>query len=47
MGSGPASVEAVRLNPELKRELLLRASKDGVSASEMIREALRIYVRAS
>lgn len=47
MGSGPASVESVRLDPELKKELLLRASKDGVSVSEVIREALRSYVRAS
>ena len=47
MGSGPASVESVRLDPELKRELLLRASRDGVSVSEVIREALRIYVAAS
>lgn len=47
MGSGPASVESVRLDPELKRELLLRASRDGISVSEVIREALRTYVRAS
>lgn len=47
MGSGPATVESVRLDPELKRQLLLRASKDGVSVSEVIREALRSYVRAS
>lgn len=47
MGSGPASVESVRLDPELKRELLLRASRDGVSVSEVIREALRSYVQAS
>ena len=47
MGSGPASVESVRLDPELKRELLLRASKDGISVSEVIREALRTYVRSS
>ena len=47
MGSGPASVESVRLDPELKRELLLRASKDGISVSEVIREALRTYVRVS
>ena len=47
MGSGPASVESVRLDPELKKELLLRASKDGVSVSEVIREALRSYVAAS
>lgn len=47
MGSGPASVETVRLDPELKSELLLRASKDEISVSEVIREALRTYVRAS
>ncbi len=47
MGSGPASVESVRLDPELKKELLLRASRDGVSVSEVIREALRTYVAAS
>lgn len=47
MGSGPASVESVRLDPELKKQLLLRASKDGISVSEVIREALRSYVRAS
>lgn len=46
MGSGPASVESVRLDPDLKRMLLLRASKDGVSVSEVIREALRSYVCA-
>lgn len=47
MGSGPASVESVRVDPELKKELLLRASKDGVSVSEVIRQALRTYVQAS
>ncbi|MBA2724958.1 MAG: ribbon-helix-helix protein, CopG family [Actinobacteria bacterium] len=47
MGSGPASVESVRLDPELKKELLLRASTDGVSVSEVIRQALRTYVQAS
>ncbi len=47
MGSGPASVESVRLDPELKKELLLRASRDGVSVSEVIRKALRTYVQAS
>jgi len=47
MGSGPAEVESVRLDPELKRDLLLRAAKDGVSVSEVIRQALRDYVKAS
>lgn len=47
MGSGPAAVESVRLDPELKRDLLLRAAKEGVSMSEVIRHALRAYVEAS
>lgn len=47
MGSAPSSVESVRLDPELKRDLLLRAARDGVSVSEAIRRALREYVKAS
>ncbi len=47
MGSGPATVESVRLDPELKRELLLRASKEGISVSEVVRKALRSYVRTA
>jgi hypothetical protein len=31
----------------LKRELLLRADKDGISVSEVIRQALRSYVEAN
>jgi Ribbon-helix-helix protein, copG family len=47
IGSAPASVESVRLDPELKRDLLLRAADERVSVSELIRRALRQYVRAS
>jgi hypothetical protein len=47
IGSAPASVESVRLDPELKRDLLLRAADEGVSVSELIRKALREYVKAS
>ena len=47
MGSSPSSVESVRLDPELKRDLLIRASEHGISVSEAIREALRKYVNAS
>jgi hypothetical protein len=47
LGSGPSSIESVRLDPELKRDLLLRASENGISVSEAIRQALREYVRAS
>jgi hypothetical protein len=47
MGSAAASVESVRLDPELKRELILRAAQDHISVSEAIRRAVREYVRAS
>jgi hypothetical protein len=47
MGEGPASVESVRLDPDLKRDLILRAAAEGVSVSEVIRRALRDYVKAS
>lgn len=47
MGAAPAVVESVRLEPELKRELMLRAAQDGTSMSEVIRQALRDYVKAS
>lgn len=46
LGSGPASVESVRLDPELREALASRAEADGTSASEVIREALRRYLRA-
>lgn len=46
IGSAPAAVESVRLDPELKRDLLLRAAEEGVSVSELIRHALRQYLRA-
>ncbi len=47
LGSSPASVESVRLNPELKRNLLIRAAEQGISLSEAIRAALQEYVKAS
>ena len=47
MGDAPASVESVRLDPDLKRDLILRAAAEGVSVSEVIRRALRDYVKAS
>jgi hypothetical protein len=37
----------VHLDPELKRDLLLRDSEDGVSVSETIAEPLRRNVQAS
>lgn len=47
LGSAAASVESVRLDPELKRDLLLRAARDNTSVSEVIRRALGDYLRAS
>lgn len=47
LGSAPASVESVRLDPELKRDLLVRAAAEGISVSEAIRRAIGQYVRAS
>jgi len=46
MGSAAASVESVRLEPELKQELLARAEADHVTVSELIRTAVRQYLRA-
>lgn len=42
-----ATVESVRLDPQLKAGLPLRAAHDGVSVSELIRAAPRAYLRAS
>jgi len=45
LGSAPASVESVRLDPELRNELTERATAEGVTTSELIRRALREYLR--
>ena len=47
IGSGPASVESVRLDPELRRALAERAERDQESTSAVIRKALRNYLKAS
>ncbi|MEA2274630.1 MAG: hypothetical protein QOI98_3338 [Solirubrobacteraceae bacterium] len=47
LGSAPASVESVRLDPELRLELLQRARSEGTTTSEIIREALRRFLRAA
>lgn len=46
MGSAAASVESVRLDPELSDALRARAAKEGRTNSDVIREALRRYLRA-
>jgi ribbon-helix-helix CopG family protein len=47
IGTAPASVESVRLDPELRRELIERAQSEGTTPSELIREALRRYLHAA
>ena len=47
MGSAASSVESVRLDPELKRDLLLRAAEEQISVSEAIRRAISSYLHAS
>lgn len=47
MGSAASSVESVRLDPELKRDLLLHAAEQQITVSEAIRRAIGQYLRAS
>lgn len=46
MGSAPASVESVRLDPELSEALRERADREGRTNSDLIRDALRRYLEA-
>jgi hypothetical protein len=46
MGSGPAKVESVRLDPELREALRHRAESDEEATSTVIRKALRQYLNA-
>jgi hypothetical protein len=44
IGSAPASVESVRLDPELREALIERARRDQETPSAVIRKALRDYL---
>jgi hypothetical protein len=46
MGSVASTVESVRLDPELKRDLLLRAAEENITVSAVIRRAIGQYLRA-
>jgi hypothetical protein len=46
MGSSAASVESVRLDPELSEALRERAAAEGRTSSDVIRAALRRYLEA-
>jgi hypothetical protein len=45
IGSAPASVESVRLDPELRQALARRAERDHETTSSVIRKALRKYLQ--
>ena len=47
MGSAPAEVVPVRIDPELRAALDARAAADHSSASEVIREALRRFLNVA
>ena len=47
MGSAPADSFPVRLEPELRRALDERAAAEDTTASEVVREALRRYLKVS
>lgn len=47
IGNAAATVESVRLDPELRDALRSRAEREGRTSSELIREALRRYLHAS
>lgn len=47
LGSGPAGVESVRLDPELRSALARRAEHDHETTSVVIRKALREYLKVS
>jgi hypothetical protein len=44
MGSGPADVVPVRIDPELREAIKARAEADRTTTSEIIREALRRFL---
>lgn len=45
MGTAPAEALPVRLEPELRRALDERAAADRTTASEVVRSALRAYLK--
>lgn len=47
IGSGPADVVAVRLDPDLRSAVEAQAQADGSTPSEVIRRAIRAYVRVA
>jgi hypothetical protein len=47
LGALAKTVESVRLDPTLRAEAIQRAAEEGVTTSEIIRRALRQYLRSA
>jgi len=47
LGDAAKEVESVRLDPELRDQTAQRAADEGVTVSEIIRRALRTYLRSA
>jgi len=47
LGSAAKTVESVRLDPDLRAKTAERAEEEGVTTSEIIRRALREYLRSA
>jgi hypothetical protein len=47
LGEAAKAVESVRLEPSLRDEVVRRAQTEGVTVSELIRRALRQYLKSA
>lgn len=47
MGSGPADVVPVRIDPELRAAIEAQAEAEGTTTSEIIREAIRRFLEVA
>ena len=47
LGEAAKTVESIRLDPALRAEVAQRAADEGTSVSEVIRKALREYLRSA
>lgn len=47
IGSAPADVVAVRLDPDLRSAVEAQAQADGTTASDIIRRAIRAYLHVA
>jgi hypothetical protein len=47
LGDAAKTVESVRLEPDLREEVARRAETEGVTSSEVIRRAIRRYLKSA